>query len=47
MPADSSTIQVVVADANILINLIHVDQLNLLGRLPGYEFVVPGRLSPR
>ena len=32
---------VVVADANVLINLIHVDRLGLLGALVGYEFVVP------
>lgn len=33
--------RIVVSDANILINLIHVDLLGLLGQLPGYEFVVP------
>ena len=31
----------VVADASVLINLIHVDRLDLLGALPGLEFVVP------
>ena len=28
-------------DASVLINLIHVDRLNLLGALPGFEFIVP------
>lgn len=32
---------VVVADANVLINLIHVDRLDLCARLPGFEFVIP------
>jgi predicted nucleic acid-binding protein len=34
-------IRIVVTDANVLINLIHTDLLATLGRLPGYEFVVP------
>jgi predicted nucleic acid-binding protein len=34
------TLRIVVTDANVLINLIHVEVLPLLGRLPGYEFVV-------
>lgn len=33
--------RVVVTDANILINLIHIDRLVLLGQLTGFEFVVP------
>jgi predicted nucleic acid-binding protein len=33
--------RVVVSDANVLINLIHVDLLGLFGCLPGYELVVP------
>lgn len=33
--------RVVVADASVLINLIHVSRLDLCGRLPGVEFVVP------
>lgn len=33
--------RVVVTDANVLINLIHVGRLDLLGCLSGYEFVVP------
>jgi hypothetical protein len=32
--------RIVVADANVLINLIHAQMLDLLGRLEGYEFVV-------
>lgn len=35
-----SAIRVVVADASVLINLIHADALVLLGRLSGLEFVV-------
>jgi predicted nucleic acid-binding protein len=33
--------RVVVTDANILINLIHIGQLPLLGALVGFDFVVP------
>lgn len=33
--------RVIVTDATVLINLIHVDRLGLLGALSGYEFVVP------
>jgi predicted nucleic acid-binding protein len=33
--------RVVVTDANVLINLIHVGRLELLGSITGYEFVVP------
>ena len=32
---------VVATNTNVLINLIHVDRLDLLGALAGYEFVVP------
>jgi predicted nucleic acid-binding protein len=32
--------RIVVTDANVLINLIHVKALSLLGSLDGYEFVV-------
>lgn len=35
------TVRVVVTDANILINLIHVQHLSLLGDLAGFSFVVP------
>jgi predicted nucleic acid-binding protein len=33
--------RVIVADANVLINFIHVGQLALLAALPGYEWVIP------
>lgn len=33
--------RVIVTDANVLINLMHVHRLGLLGRIPGHEFVVP------
>jgi predicted nucleic acid-binding protein len=36
---------VVVADANVLINLILIDQLPLLGRLDGYRFLVPSEVA--
>lgn len=34
------SIRIVVTDANVLINMIHAQALELLGRLGGYEFVV-------
>lgn len=34
-------VQVVVTDANILINLLHISRLSILGRLTQFEFVVP------
>lgn len=37
----ATVVRVVVTDANILINLIQVECLAILGRLPGYEFVIP------
>lgn len=33
--------RIVVTDATVLINLIHVDRLHLLGSLSGYTFVIP------
>lgn len=33
--------RIVVTDANVLINLMHVARLDLCASLPGYEFVVP------
>jgi predicted nucleic acid-binding protein len=39
--AASLPARIVVTDANIVINLIHVGQLALLSALPGYEFIVP------
>lgn len=37
----SARTRVVVTDASVLINLIHVDRLELLGALHGWDFVVP------
>jgi predicted nucleic acid-binding protein len=34
-------IRMVVTDTNILINLTHIDRIDLLGKLPPYSFVVP------
>ena len=39
MTTDAHTI--IVTDANVLINLMHVTRLDMCARLPGYEFVVP------
>jgi predicted nucleic acid-binding protein len=39
MTTDAHTI--VVTDANVLINLMHVTRLDMCARLPGYEFVIP------
>ena len=39
--SDSPHGRVVLTDANILINFLHLDRLDLLGDLPGYEFLVP------
>lgn len=35
---------VVVTDANVLINLFHIDQLTLLGLLPPYRFYIPSEV---
>ncbi len=37
----SSVTSVVVTDANIIINLLHVNRIDLLGQLRPYSFVVP------
>jgi predicted nucleic acid-binding protein len=37
----ASRLRIVVTDANVLINLIHVGRLDVLSALEGYEFVVP------
>ncbi len=37
----SNSTRIVVADANVLINLMHVMRLDLCADLPGLEFVVP------
>jgi predicted nucleic acid-binding protein len=36
---------VILTDANVLINLIHIGQLDLLRQLPGYRFVVPEHVT--
>lgn len=33
--------RIVVTDANVLINLMHVARLDICASLPGYEFVIP------
>jgi predicted nucleic acid-binding protein len=37
----AAVVRIVVTDANVLINLMHVSRLGLLGCIPGHEFVVP------
>jgi len=39
--SDSPHGRVVLTDTSILINFLHLDRLDLLGDLPGYEFLVP------
>lgn len=34
-------LRIVVTDANVLINLMHVSRLDLLAKIPNHEFVVP------
>ena len=41
----SQPARIVVTDASVLINLIQVDRLDLLGALPGFEFVVPAEVE--
>ena len=41
MDLDAALVRVVLTDANIIINLNHINSLGLLGILPGFEFVVP------
>lgn len=38
---DPESVLVVLTDTNILINFLHLDRLDLLGRIPGYHFQVP------
>lgn len=38
---DSAPGLVVLTDASVLINFLHLNRLDLLGKLPGYEFQVP------
>ena len=33
--------QFILADANVLINFLHIGQLDLLGNLRGYRFIIP------
>lgn len=40
-PVNEARSRVVVADANVLINLIHVGRLGLCSSLPTHEFLVP------
>lgn len=40
MPAAAET-TVVVTDANVLINFLHIGEVPLLGELPGYRFQLP------
>ena len=37
----TSRLRIVVTDANVLINLMHVSRLDLLAKIPNYKFVVP------
>ena len=41
MPEGLPEPTVVVADANVLINLLHVGLLSVIGKLPGFRFVIP------
>ena len=40
MPAPAAT-TVVITDANVLINFVHIGQVALLGDLPAYRFLLP------
>jgi predicted nucleic acid-binding protein len=40
-PVPEEPVIVVLADANLLINLIHTGRLLILGQLPGHRFAVP------
>lgn len=37
----TTLLRIVVTDANVLINLMHVSRLGLLAKIPNHEFVVP------
>jgi predicted nucleic acid-binding protein len=39
------TIPVVATDTNVLINLVHINRMDLLGKLPPYSFVVPEQVT--
>jgi len=38
---NGAPIRIVVTDTNVLVNLMHVSRLDLCGRIPGYEFILP------
>ena len=40
-----NSVRVVVADANVIINFIHLGGLNILGSLPNYQFLVPDHVE--
>ena len=42
---ETGVVEIVVADANVLINLTHVSRLGLLARLPGHKFMIPDHVS--
>lgn len=42
--SSGSSVQVVVTDANILINFMHAERLALLGMLTSFEFVLPAEV---
>lgn len=37
----TTLLRIVVTDASVLINLMHVSRLGLLAKIPNHEFVVP------
>lgn len=37
--------RIVVSDANVLINLLHIDRLDLIVELEGYEFLIPENVN--
>lgn len=41
----SPALTIVIADANVLINLMHVEQLDLCSKLPGLRFVLPDHVQ--
>jgi hypothetical protein len=41
MPATAATTVVIITDANVLINFVHIDQVALLGEPPAYRFQLP------
>jgi hypothetical protein len=34
-------VRIVVTDTNVLVNLFYVSRLDLCGRIPGHEFILP------